>query len=109
MLRKITQDIPTVSINRADIYFPTEITLADPEFLESSRIDMFIGVEIFRNVMCIGQIKITETQPYWQKTHLGWIASVRNISSRQSAEIFRVDSLSIYPSNSKKCRVSVNL
>ncbi|XP_011860106.1 PREDICTED: uncharacterized protein LOC105557469 [Vollenhovia emeryi] len=47
VLRKITQDLPTVSIHKADIRVPEGITLADPEFLESSRIDMIIGVEIF--------------------------------------------------------------
>lgn len=63
VLRKITQDLPTISVDRADIRIPSGITLADPEFLESSRIDIIIGVEIFWDVMCIGQIKATETQP----------------------------------------------
>lgn len=54
VLQKIAQDIPTVSINQADISVPAGITLADPEFLKLSKIDMLIGVEIFWDIICIG-------------------------------------------------------
>lgn len=36
---------------------------------------MLIGVEIYWDIICVGQIKATEMQPYWQKTHFGWIAA----------------------------------
>ncbi|XP_012230726.2 uncharacterized protein [Linepithema humile] len=43
--------------------------------MESSRIDMLLGVEVFWDFMCVGQIKKMESQPCWQKTHLGWIVA----------------------------------
>ncbi|XP_072761512.1 uncharacterized protein [Anoplolepis gracilipes] len=82
-IRKIIQDLPTVSINRADIRIPSGITLADPEFMESAKIDMLIGVEIFWNITCIGQIKSTGTQPCWQKTHFGWIATGKVLTTSE--------------------------
>lgn len=92
VLRKITQDIPIVSISRDDIRIPSGIT--DPEFMESSKIDMLIGVEIFWDIMCGGQIKATETQPCRQKTHLGWIAT-GGVVTRPSRAGFTICNLSI--------------
>lgn len=71
---------PTESINRADIHVPAGITLADPEFLKPPRIDMLLGVKIFWDILCIGQIKTTRTQPCWQKMHFGWIAAGRIVA-----------------------------
>ncbi|XP_067209986.1 uncharacterized protein [Linepithema humile] len=75
VLRQITQELPTTTIKNADIHIPTGIKLADPEFMESAKIDLLLGVEVFWNLICVGQIKATDTQPCWQKTQLGWIAA----------------------------------
>lgn len=95
VLQKITQDIPAVSINRGDVRVPLGITLADPNFIDSAEIDMLIGVEVFWDIMCVGQIKSTETQPCWQKTHFGWIAAGR-VFARTS------------PRNATMCNLNVN-
>lgn len=45
--------------------------------------DLLLGAEIFYELMCIGRIKIDETQPTWQKTLLGWIISGNLIATHQ--------------------------
>jgi hypothetical protein len=75
VIPKITEHIPMGTINKADITIPTNIQLADPTFMQSSKIDMLIGAEIFLDLLCIGQIKTSKNAPIYQKTRLGWIIS----------------------------------
>lgn len=57
VLRKIVQDISNASMRRLDIRVPPGIKLADPNFMEPSKIDMLIGAGIFWDLLCVGQIK----------------------------------------------------
>ncbi|XP_071579334.1 uncharacterized protein [Temnothorax nylanderi] len=71
VLRKIVQDIPNTSMRRLDIRVPPGIKLANPNFMETSKIDILIGAGIFWDLLCVGQIKTTPDQPCWQKTLFG--------------------------------------
>lgn len=42
VLRQITQELPTTSMKNMGIRIPTGIKLADPEFMESAKIDLLI-------------------------------------------------------------------
>ncbi|XP_024868250.1 uncharacterized protein LOC112452343 [Temnothorax curvispinosus] len=75
IIDRITQSIPVNRINVNELQVPEGILLADPEFYKSSKVDLLLGAEIFFDLMCIGKIKNSKTQPTWQKTILGWIAS----------------------------------
>ncbi|XP_024884721.1 uncharacterized protein LOC112462887, partial [Temnothorax curvispinosus] len=79
----ITQRLPINEISKSDIRIPRGITLADPQFNQTSKIDLLIGAEIFFDLLCIGRIKVTENQPTWQKTVFGWIASGNCITGDQ--------------------------
>ncbi|XP_018368526.1 PREDICTED: uncharacterized protein LOC108764680 [Trachymyrmex cornetzi] len=75
VIERITQAIPGSRISMNELQVPEGILLADPEFYKSSVVDLLLGAEIFFDLMCVGRIKISRTQPTWQKTLLGWIAS----------------------------------
>lgn len=57
--------------------------MADLEFYKSSEIDLLLGAEKFFDLIRIGRIKNSKTQPTWQKTILGWIASGNLIAEDQ--------------------------
>lgn len=75
IIEQITQTMPSGRIRAKEVSIPDGITLADPEFCRSSKVDLLLGAEIFFDLMCVGRIKLSPTQPTWQKTLLGWIAS----------------------------------
>ncbi|CAH2019370.1 unnamed protein product [Acanthoscelides obtectus] len=57
---------------------------------------MLIGIEVFYELLCIGQVKLGIDMPLLQKTVLGWVVS---------------GPLSLYPSNNRCtsiCNLSVN-
>jgi len=69
---QVTDKIPAVSSARDKFNFPHNIRLADPRFHISLDIDLLIGVDLFWNLICIGQVKSSE-HPNLQKTQLDWI------------------------------------
>ncbi|XP_037932179.1 uncharacterized protein LOC119666974 [Teleopsis dalmanni] len=70
----ITDPQPNFNVNISDWSIPNNITLADPMFFKSQRIDVLLGGGLFFNLLCIGQIRL-ENNFMLQKTRLGWIAS----------------------------------
>ncbi|EEZ99156.1 hypothetical protein TcasGA2_TC016155 [Tribolium castaneum] len=75
VLTKITNNLGQPSLNINDFKLPDNIRLADPTFCDSDTIDALVGVEMFRSLLCIGQISLGERQPILQKTRFGWIIS----------------------------------
>jgi hypothetical protein len=75
VLDRVTNNIPTRAINKSLINIPKNLRLADPEFNKPSKIDLLIGAELFWQLLCIGQIKLHNTNLIMQKTRLGWILS----------------------------------
>lgn len=73
MVDQITERLPEISMKRGDMTLPRNITLADPQFHESSDIDILVGAEMFWQLLCVGQIKSSSSHPTLQKTRLGWI------------------------------------
>lgn len=69
---KITSNLPRENLNLTKFKIPNNVTLADPSFALTDRIDLLLGQEIFFDIICIGQIK-TKGLPTLQKTRLGWI------------------------------------
>ncbi|XP_041450115.1 uncharacterized protein LOC121404526 [Drosophila obscura] len=71
----ITDSQPSLAVNVADWNIPSNIQLADPAFFNPQRVDLLIGVSIFYDLLCVGQIKLIDGLPLLQKTRLGWIVS----------------------------------
>ncbi|XP_077275276.1 uncharacterized protein LOC143904452 [Temnothorax americanus] len=81
---RITETLPAQTINRYVLNLPRNVTLADPEFCTPSEVDALIGAELFYQLLCVGQIKLSNSALILQKTRLGWIISGA-IHSRESA------------------------
>lgn len=70
----VTNRIPAVTLRRKDFDIPRNIKLADPQFHESSDIDILVGAEIFWDLLCVGQIQSSNNIPKLQKNQ-AWLDS----------------------------------
>ncbi|KMQ87174.1 hypothetical protein RF55_13616 [Lasius niger] len=95
IIEKITQVIPVNHLNLRSLQIPDGITLADPEFDRPADMDILLGAEIVLDLLCIGKIKLSNCQPAWQKTLLGWVVSGNLMIHDQ-------------PRNATICNLSVN-
>ncbi|XP_036340466.1 uncharacterized protein LOC118749791, partial [Rhagoletis pomonella] len=71
----ITDAQPLRSLNNIEWKIPSNVYLADPLFFESQRVDVLIGASLFFELLCVGQIRLSEQLALLQKTKLGWIVS----------------------------------
>ncbi|XP_025997196.2 uncharacterized protein LOC105199694 [Solenopsis invicta] len=70
---RVTDPLPASSLKQNAIDVPRNIKLADPRFYASTDIDILIRVDIFWELLCVGQIKIPDRRLTLQKTQLGWV------------------------------------
>lgn len=76
VLNQITNQMPSIEIDRSTLEIPKNITLADPEFHKPSDIDILIGVKLFYKLLCVGHIALkNHPDTILQKTQLGWIVT----------------------------------
>ena len=75
VLSSITQQLPTISIDRSSLDIPPNLQLADPQFSQPGDIDLLIGAELFFDLLCEGRFKICDSTPTLQNTVFGWIIS----------------------------------
>nr|XP_041632379.1 uncharacterized protein LOC121502737 [Drosophila kikkawai] len=83
----ITDDQPSFTVSPEDWNIPSNIRLADPQFFRSQRIDLLIGASLFFELLCVGQIKLSDGLPLLQKTRLGWVVIGGGSAPRQSAAL----------------------
>lgn len=74
VLSQITSTMPTLCQLSAQFCIPDNIRLADPQFLDSRKIDILIGADRFWDLLGEGKLRLP-TGPYLQNTKLGWIIS----------------------------------
>ncbi|XP_018378048.1 PREDICTED: uncharacterized protein LOC108770819 [Trachymyrmex cornetzi] len=77
LILKITERLPTISMDKTNFKLSANLPIADPEFNQSKDIDILLGAEIFWGTLCVGQIKETAEHPLLQKTLFGWVLSGR--------------------------------
>lgn len=73
-LDSITGNIAAVDIDVDLIQDPPNNKLSDPSFHRSADIDLLLGVEVFWQLLCVGQIRHNNGVAF-QKTKLGWIVT----------------------------------
>ncbi|KAG5890340.1 hypothetical protein JTB14_002967 [Gonioctena quinquepunctata] len=56
IISQISQAMPSIAINQANLEIPKNIQLADAEFFKSSKVDALIGVKLFYKLLSIGQM-----------------------------------------------------
>ncbi|XP_045466618.1 uncharacterized protein LOC123675313 [Harmonia axyridis] len=75
VLDKITDNLPIKKLNINELKIPDNLTLADNSFNVPAPIQMLLGVTVFYDLLCVGQIRFQRGHPIMQKTKLGWIIS----------------------------------
>lgn len=80
----MNNQLPNEYIDKRCISVPARKPLADPEFNKPKEIDALIGVELFFQLLSIGQEKISGSTALWQKTTLGWILAGKINAPNQS-------------------------
>ncbi|XP_011884078.1 PREDICTED: uncharacterized protein LOC105571220 [Vollenhovia emeryi] len=74
---RVTDRLPSFTFKRTALNLPRNLQLADPQFHVSADVDVLIGADLFWDLICVGQIKASQTHPTLQKTRLGWILAGR--------------------------------
>ncbi|XP_072395145.1 uncharacterized protein [Diabrotica undecimpunctata] len=72
---QITEVIPSQNIPTTRLNIPKHLRLADPGFHKPGKIDLLLGVDIFYELLCVGQIRLGPNLPLLQKTKLGWLVN----------------------------------
>ncbi|XP_011175794.1 uncharacterized protein LOC105207848 [Solenopsis invicta] len=78
---QVTDNFPAFTINRSFFDIPRNLRLADPRFYESSEVDLLIGVDLFWELLYVGQVQSSPRHPTLQKTLLGCIVAGRTNST----------------------------
>ncbi|XP_036148006.1 uncharacterized protein LOC118647346 [Monomorium pharaonis] len=86
---QVTDKLPSHSIKRSEFNIPRGLPLADPQFHVSADVDALIGADLFWDLICIGQIKASQSHPTLQKTRLGWILAGRHCDPPGSIQKIR--------------------
>jgi len=71
----ITDYQPHFIINATSWRIPQNISLADPHFNQSQRIDLLLGAGLFFEIISMEQIHLDRALPTLQNSKLGWIVS----------------------------------
>lgn len=74
---QVTDKLPAFTMKRSTFQISSNLQLADPRFNVSANVDILIGAELFWQVLCIGQVKVSPSHPTLQKTRFGWILAGR--------------------------------
>ena len=73
VISQIISNQPSRDLDIKNWQIPTDISLADPEFFKSDKIDVLIGAEFYHSLLRPEQIEIGSNRPLLQNTSLGWI------------------------------------
>ncbi|XP_072395159.1 uncharacterized protein [Diabrotica undecimpunctata] len=87
VINDIVSNLPAIDINLKSIQIPERLTLADEHFGISTRVDMILGSSVFWQLLCVGQVRIENTNLTVQKTKFGWVVAGA-ISSQQNMSYF---------------------
>ncbi|XP_018315341.1 uncharacterized protein [Mycetomoellerius zeteki] len=74
---QVTGKLPAATLDRGAFDIPRNLELADPHFYKSSKVDLLLGVDVFWDLVCVGQVQSSPKHPTLQKTRLGWILAGR--------------------------------
>ncbi|XP_065074715.1 uncharacterized protein LOC135698599 [Ochlerotatus camptorhynchus] len=75
ILKNITQDLPTRTLDTSTLQLPPNVVLADPKFFVPSSIDILLGMELYYDLLLDGFAKLGPEKPILQNTVFGWVAS----------------------------------
>ncbi|KOB73159.1 Uncharacterized protein OBRU01_08821, partial [Operophtera brumata] len=75
IVSKVAYDLPNVSFDHKPMEHLQDLSLADPTFNVSQRVDMLLGGDVYCDAIMNGLVKGPPGAPIAQETKLGWIIS----------------------------------
>lgn len=75
ILPELTSKIPTYTLNTQQLKIPPEVHLADPNFNQSSDVDLLIGADLFWDILGCHQQSLGPNNPTLRSSEFGWIVS----------------------------------
>ena len=75
ILPRLTSQLPAESIGDLDLRIFSGLTLAEPQFLVSDKIDLILGADIYGHLIRSGLRRFSSTQLIAQNTAFGWVVS----------------------------------
>lgn len=75
VIPSICDNVPLNSFDINKLNIPSHLLLADPDFNNSSDVDMLLGCGLFFELLCSGQLKLGKNLPVVQETLLGWVVA----------------------------------
>ncbi|XP_062714029.1 uncharacterized protein LOC134290836 [Aedes albopictus] len=87
VLPKLTTPLPCEGFDVSRWNLPDRIVLADPEFYQTSDIDMIIGAEYYLDLLQEERFRPSEDGPTFQNTVFGWIVSGRISKATASVQV----------------------
>ncbi|XP_058466308.1 uncharacterized protein LOC131439387 [Malaya genurostris] len=75
VMEKVTNDLPSWTVDSSDWVIPDNIRLADPSFATKGPIDIVIGAQLFFELIRNGHMKIGDDKPLLQNSVFGWLVS----------------------------------
>ncbi|XP_062538799.1 uncharacterized protein LOC134207095 [Armigeres subalbatus] len=88
--RRVTSELPTVTVPTSHWKIPSDIQLADPQFNMSGRIDLLLGAEHFFGFLYEREMKrvtLGPQLPILVDSVFGWIVSGRDASLQQKKSV----------------------
>ncbi|XP_070155813.1 uncharacterized protein [Polyergus mexicanus] len=84
IIRKITESLPTVELDKENLQIPYDVQLADPQYHIPAEIDILLGASIFWELLRSRQIRPPGQTLILQETLLGWIIAGQTQSNETS-------------------------
>nr|CAI5845055.1 unnamed protein product [Callosobruchus analis] len=73
VLDKITEKLPFIPFDKEKLGIPTNLFYADPDFNDSTEIDLLLGSDTFWAVLMSGKMSLGKNMPVLQETEFGWV------------------------------------
>ncbi|XP_033218089.1 uncharacterized protein LOC117173558 [Belonocnema kinseyi] len=73
VMERVTRNLPVLTKTDRPWDTPPNLKLADPVYHAGGEVDIVIGIGLFWNLICVGQIRLGRGLPVLQQTKLGWI------------------------------------
>ena len=77
IFKEISDQMPSLPLDRKVFQIPEGISLADPEFYKPGMIDLLIGAEFYYQLLRSGQLRVKGQPAVYQETLFGWIIAGR--------------------------------
>lgn len=75
IIDKISENLPSVTIDTINLKLPDNLQLADPSYDIPGKIDLLIGAQLFWSLLTEGQVRLGKGLPVLQNSYFGWILS----------------------------------